>query len=373
MICDLGVIEAARAVIDILPLPLDTVLRLRHAAFERSTRSSTAIEGNTLNTLAIRHAIADGERTGAAAEQEVRNYWRALDRLEDLMDSDAPISEAFIQEIHKIVMTTGPGRPGGRSQYRILECPVVDQATRTIDYAPPEPKDVPQLMTELVQWLSSSAAATLPAPVRAAILSHRFITIHPFNDGNGRTGRLLATAELWRSGYNMRGFLSFEEYFSADRKRYYDSLQMGLPVNYYEGRHDCDHTLWLNYFVSTLAHAAKELHARAVRLQIQQGLPSVPWEQLSRRQQQILTRLLSRSLDDPKGQLAIRPADVQTWFGVSDNTAHEWLAGWVESGFMMPVQAGKGERIRRYELVPDWQAVVEQAKLESANKPSGSA
>ena len=95
-------------------------------------------------------------------------------------------------------------------------------------------------MRELVDWLSTDASAELPSPIRAAILTHHFLSIHPFNDGNGRTGRLLATAELWRSGYEMRGFFSFDEYFNADRDRYYRNLQMGLPVNFYEGRHDPD-------------------------------------------------------------------------------------------------------------------------------------
>ncbi|MDZ4834687.1 MAG: hypothetical protein SGJ27_12990 [Candidatus Melainabacteria bacterium] len=124
----LAIIEAAKAVIDILPLPLDTVLKLRHDAFERSTKSSTAIEGNTLDENAIRRAIAGG-RSGTDAETEVRNYWRALDRLEEFADQNASINDNFVQELHKIVLTHGPGRPGGKSPYRVLECPVVDQQT----------------------------------------------------------------------------------------------------------------------------------------------------------------------------------------------------------------------------------------------------
>lgn len=370
LVSNLGTIEAARAVIDVLPLPLDTVLRLRHEAFERSTRSSTAIEGNTLDTTALRHAIAAGERTGQRAEEEVRNYWRALDRLEEFADDHGSISEAFIQEIHKIVMTSGPGRTGGKSPYRILECPVVDQASGRVDYAPPVPKDVPTLMAELVAWLASDGASDLPAPLRAGVLSHRFITIHPFNDGNGRTGRLLATAELWRSGYKMRGFFSFEEHFNANRALYYDSLQMGLPVNYYEGRNNCDQTAWLEYFIATLSGAAQNLHSKALQLQTQKGLPSAPWDRLSRRQQQVLTRLLTRKLDEPRNSLSIRPADVQAWFGVSDTTAHEWLSNWVKETFVVPVQSGKGERVRRYELPANWQTVIEQATLSERNKPS---
>lgn len=350
----LGVIEGARAVIEVLPLPPDTTLRLRHDALQRSTRSSTQIEGNPLDDAAFRRAIARSDRTGSDAEQEVRNYWRALNRVEEFADAQTPITEALIQELHRTVIVRGRGRRGSKSKYRTTECPVVDTVTRRIDYAPPEPKDVDALMRGLVDWLSSTAAALLPAPIRAAILTHRFLSIHPFDDGNGRTGRLLATAELWRSGYRMRGFFSFEEYFNADRERYYQNLQMGLPVNFYEGRHDPDHTPWILYFVETMARAADELQAKAKSLYQRETPDTPPWEELPRLQQQVLTRLLARVIDAVNNPFVISPTDVASWFGVSDKTAREWLREWSESGFVNPTFAGAGQRVRSYTLAEKW-------------------
>ena len=350
----LGTTEGAKAVIEVLPLPPDTTLRLRHDALQRSTRSSTQIEGNPLDEAAVRRAIAQSTRTGSDAEQEVRNYWRALDRVEEFAESGAAITEALIKELHRIVIVRGRGRRGSRSQYRITECPVVDTVTRRIDYAPPEPQDVPGLMHGLVRWLSSPDAAKLPAPIRAAILTHRFLSVHPFNDGNGRTGRLLATAELWRSGYRMRGFFSFEEYFNAERDRYYQNLQMGLPANYYDGRHDPDHTPWILYFVETMARAATELQVKATSLYQSAGSEALPWENLPRLQQQVLTRILARVLDEAENPFVINSSDVVAWFGVSENTAREWLKGWLADGFIAPVIVGSGKRVRNYMLVEQW-------------------
>lgn len=364
LVRDLGALEAARAVIDLLPLPPDTSLRLRHDALHRSTRSSTQIEGNTLSDVGVRRAIATVERRGSAAEQEVRNYWRALDRVEEFTALGAPLTEAFVQELHRIVIVRGAGRRGRRSVYRTTECPVVDTATRRIDYAPPVPGDVPGLMRELLEWLSTASA--LPAALRAGILTHRFLSIHPFDDGNGRTGRLLATAELWRSGYRMRGFLSFDEHFSADRARYYESLQMGHPVNFYEGRHDPDHTPWLIYFVGTLARAATALHDRAALLHRAAAPEAPPWEALTRRQQQVLTRLLARILDGMPRALEIQPADVQEWFGISANTAREWLQEWSRGAFLVPLRTQAGLRIRRYRPEPRWRSLLERARQQSS-------
>jgi hypothetical protein len=68
-------------------------------------------------------------------------------------------------------------------------------------HIPPEPWDVPALMDDLVTWMASRAARKLHPIERASIAHHRFVAIHPFVDGNGRTGRLLLNLLLFRDGY----------------------------------------------------------------------------------------------------------------------------------------------------------------------------
>lgn len=134
---------------------------------------------------------------------------------------------------------------------------------------------------------------------------------------------------------------------------------MGLAVDFYEGRNNCDLTPWLEYFVGTMAKAAKDLHERAVRLQVKKGLPSTPWDTLARRQQQVMTRLLAKRLTVPSSDLTIKVADIESWFAVSDRTAREWLTEWTESGFVSPITSGAGTRIHRYELASAWKKILE--------------
>lgn len=366
MVGALGRTEAARAVVEVLPLPPDEGLKLRLRAVQKHTRSSTAIEGNTLGERDFRRAVIQaGPRLGAEAEQEVRNYWLALERVEEFADESRPPDQAFVKELHStvIVRLRGPRMP---SRYREVECPVVDSATRTVDYAPPEPKDVPALMEGLEAWLHASTTQALPGPVRAAILSHRFLSIHPFEDGNGRTARLLATAELWRSGYRMRGFFSFEEFFAADRAQYYRSLQMGLPIDFYDGRCDADLTPWVEYFVETMAKAADELRVRAQQLYEDAEPTDMPWESLSRRQQQVLTRLLLSSFEHRAPHLELKPGDIKSWFQVSAPTARGWLHDWVDDGFLEPVGTEEMQRVRRYRLSREWREMIERT-IEAAS------
>ncbi len=216
--------------------------------------------------------------------------------------------------------------------------PVVDTISRRIDYAPPRPDDVGPL-------------------IRAGLLSHRFISIHPFPDGNGRCGRLLASASLWRSGDAFRGFLSFEEWFAADRESYYAALQLGCPVDFYEGQHDPDHTPWLSYFSQVMRQAAVALSTRAERLQARQGPPDPhSWEGLDRRSQQLLTRLRARVAAGESDAAQFRPGDLEDWFAVSPTTGQEWLRMWQDQGLLEP--ARPGQRIRAWQLRQPWQRWV---------------
>ncbi|MFW5867880.1 MAG: Fic family protein [Armatimonadota bacterium] len=354
MVRRLMTISAARALVDVLPVPPDAAFMMKYEAQKRSTHFSTSIEGNELSLDQIREGVAFADRTGSRQQQEVRNYWRALEWVERRIDGGT-IDEEFIRRLHAIIDVRGRGRRVEESGYRTEECPVVDKATGALDYAPPRPDDVPELMAGLVAWLRSANAAELPAPVRAAILAHRFVSIHPFGDGNGRTARALATAELWFSGYWMRGFLSVEEYYYRDLARYYQSLQMDLPIDFYDGRHDPDLTPWLEYFLEVMERASIEVRDTALRLWDRSDHPPAPWEELNRRQQQLLARLViahPESADVPTFSIP----DLQAWFGVSRSTAGKWIHSWHDDGFLEP--ASGDVRITAWRPSEQFQAVV---------------
>ena len=95
----------------------------------------------------------------------------------------------------------------------------------------------------------------------------------PLKSGNNSLMR--STATLWRCGYDFRRFLSIEEWFSQDREAYYAALQLGCPTNFYEDRHDPDHSPWLAFFAGVVRQAAAALAQQVQRLQARQG-PMTP-------------------------------------------------------------------------------------------------
>ena len=272
---DLMAIEAARAVVERAPLTPAAEAQLRHQARLRSTHFSTRIEGNRLTLAEAEKAIEERRSTFHGRERdvrEVRNYWRALLRVEEWAARGKSFSEVLVRRVHALVETGPRAQP---TPYRDGQNVIRDAATGAIVYLPPESHDVPLLMKSLERWVGQAQADQLPVPLIAGLAHYQFVTIHPFFDGNGRTARLLATFLLHRGGYGLNGFLSLEEHHARDLAAYYRQLAAHPHHNYYEGRADADLTGWLEYFTATMKAAFAAAQAETLRF-AEAGVPAVP-------------------------------------------------------------------------------------------------
>ena len=353
---------------DQIPISPAADLMLRKQARQRSTHSSTLIEGNPITQKSIPQTIADRGRTPSEAQMEVRNYWRALEWIDEAVAKSVYPSEAFIRRLHAIVYSGARGRPRETSKYRAGQMRITDSASGKIEYMAPEPQDLDPLMAEFVAWWKSPAAADLPAPIRAGIVAYRFVTIHPFDDGNGRTTRALATYELWRSGYAFRGYLALEDYYARDLQAYYSALQMGLHHNYYHGRNDPDLTPWLNFFTTTLLQGAREVR-KATEQVLGLEKKAKPRKPITRRLDNLVLRALVQAFVDKKGLVTFAVPDLSEWFGVSDKTARDWLAEWRSQGHVEP--ASGDERVRTWRFTGELGKTVETARSEALAEGEG--
>jgi cell filamentation protein, protein adenylyltransferase len=182
----------------------------------RNTHSSTAIEGNPLTLEQVR-AVEEGREipaVAARAKREVVNYFAAL-RFVEKNAQRKTISHEEILSLHKI-MAGDVMDQGTAGRYRTI-------AVRVGRYVPPPPGDVSGLMFELLAWWNKDAAKMSPV-LSSAIVHYRFESIHPFADGNGRTGRALALWELYRRGFDTHHIFSVDEYYWENRLRYYAAL-----------------------------------------------------------------------------------------------------------------------------------------------------
>lgn len=113
-------------------------------------------------------------------------------------------------------------------------------------------------MFELLAWWNKDAVDISPV-LSSAILHHRFEAIHPFADGNGRTGRALALWELYRRGFDSHHIFAVDEFYWEDRPRYYAALD---AVHRAGG----DLTSWLEYCAEGLQQTLDRVWERMGQL-----------------------------------------------------------------------------------------------------------
>jgi Fic family protein len=196
--------------------------------------------------------------------QEVQHYFLALAEIEKWVAESKPITEDRIRRLHALIFAGKRARP---TTYRDGQNAIRDGEGALV-YLPPEAKDVPGLMQEMVDWINA-AENEQPVPVIAGLAHYQFVTIHPYYDGNGRTARALATWILYRGGYDLGKFYALEEFYYQDLDGYYNALVPHPHHNYYDGRQTADITPWLAYFVKSMATVfegvAREVSERALQ------------------------------------------------------------------------------------------------------------
>ena len=145
-----------------------------------------------------------------------------------------PISLDLIRDIHRILLSQGRGadrQPGEFRQVQNWIGPKGGLARAT--FVPPPPENLPEALTQLVKF--ANAPPRLPIVIAAGLLHVQFETIHPFLDGNGRTGRLLLTLVLCQRKILSQPLLYLSEYFKQRRAEYYDRLQAVRDYGDWEG------------------------------------------------------------------------------------------------------------------------------------------
>lgn len=177
--------------------------------------NSNAIEGNTLTLKETYWVIQQGITVKGKSLKdhlEAKNHKEALDYLYELIEhgSAHTISEHLIRSLHSLVIQEIDPTIAG--QYR-----KIDVFISGTDHVPPSAIDVPYKMQELVDWARKNYRKMYVVDF-ATLFHHKFVHIHPFQDGNGRVGRLLMNIFLMQYGFPLTIIQK------NDRQKYYRAL-----------------------------------------------------------------------------------------------------------------------------------------------------
>ena len=337
----ISAIDENRFSLSTIELPPVTKNRLRKNSKKKSSYASNKIEGNPLTEKQADEVIErDEHKHFLKPEQEIRNYFLALNLLEEKLKKNEAFSKDMILEVQAMVEK-------GASKEKIglrgamppgVLFAVYDATTGTPDYIPPEYSDIPSLLDELVEYVNTTDDHPL---IIAAVVHYQLVTIHPFEDGNGRTARLMSGYILDLYGYGFNGIGSLEEYFAYDSDEYYDSLQMGLPALYYSGRENPPHPeIWINYFLRMVELYSKKVCELSKGAQADDLDGSLSY--LNTKEKELLRFLLKKRL------LEFTPIDVSKMVGVTNKTIINRCAKLTSNGFLIPNIVK--ERIRSYSL-----------------------
>ncbi len=195
------------------PLPAAALQNIKNSLTLEWTYNSNSIEGNTLTLQETKMVIEDGLTIRGKSLREhfeAVNHQEAIELVEQLVVDHYVLNASDILSVHGLVLQKIEKEYAGR--YRNSGVRISGA-----NFAPPNALKVDALMEDLIHWVNDETNA-LDIVLKASIFHHRFVWIHPFFDGNGRTVRLMFNLLLMKAGFPPAIILK------NDRKKYYDAL-----------------------------------------------------------------------------------------------------------------------------------------------------
>jgi len=231
--------------------------QLKSIATVRSVGASTRIEGSIMSDKEVEVLLKEIDITKISDRdsQEVLGYFETLDLISESYE-DITISESSLKNLHKILLKYSDKDVWHRGDYKqhsnSVEAKLPDGTRQIIFQTTEAGFETQDAMRALINWyLSDNETHPL---VKCALFSYEFVSIHPFQDGNGRLSRLIATLLLMKLGYKWIQYVSFEHEIESRKAEYYQVLRSCQSK-----RPNEDVTAWIRFFFDALGDIQKQL------------------------------------------------------------------------------------------------------------------
>ena len=304
---------------------------LKRIATIMSIGSSTRIEGSKLSDEEIEKLLNNMEinKLKSRDEQEVIGYYNVLDTIIE-SNKDIILSESYIFQLHNILLKFSTKDSRHRGKYKNLSNKVVakypDGKERVIFDTTP-PYLVKKEMDELLNWTNDAFAEKLIHPLLiTSLFVYEFLSIHPFQDGNGRLSRLITTLLMLKNDYHFIKYISFEHMIEKRKKEYYKVL-MDCQKSRAKGKVE-KIDKWVLFFIDCMSKLIVQFEKKYNSYKSAGGY-------LNERQKNILNII--------KTNQPVRLADINNLLKeVSINTIRKDLKYLVVEGFLNKVGKNKG-------------------------------
>jgi len=180
--------------------------------------------------------------------QEVQNYVKATNYGVEKIKNGFPVCTRLIREMHKILMSGVRGEKKTPGEFRTSQNWIGGSMPSTAVYVPPPHTEMADCLTDFEKFINNDEIDT-PDLIKIAIIHYQFESIHPFQDGNGRIGRLLIPLYIQSKGMLDKPCLYISDYIEKNKDTYYDTLTRVRTQNDIIG--------WIKFFLEAIIETSK--------------------------------------------------------------------------------------------------------------------
>lgn len=300
----------------------------------KDAASSSQIEGTKATIVEAFEYVADPIGTQNTDADDIAHYVQALNYgVQRLQAENFPFSLRFIRELHKELMdkarSTHFADPG---EFRKSQNWIGGTRPDTASFVPPAPEELAEPLRDLEQFIHHPFVHPI---IDAGLLHAQFETIHPFLDGNGRTGRLLITFYFIHYKYLELPALFLSSYFKKHQTVYYERL------NTY---HNGDVLPWLEFFVDAVVDTAQEAIEISKKVTALRDKDLVKISSFGKRTADVAAHAIQRLYKDP----IVSTVTIQDWIGYTRPGATRFIERLISVGILSLYRKGEGTRPSLY-------------------------
>lgn len=307
----------------------------------KDAASSSQIEGTQATMIDAIEAEAKISSNIPEDVDDILHYIHALNYgMERVAKDDFPVSLRFVRELHKELMDDARAShfsdPG---EFRKSQNWIGGTKPDNARFVPPPVPEMKTALNDLENFIQADDfTLTL---IKAALIHAQFETIHPFLDGNGRTGRMLITFFLWKEGILEKPVLFLSSYFKRHQEVYYEKLF---------GYHNSKVDQWIEFFLDGVIEIAEEAIDTVQKITTLREQDILKIQKLSTRASESAIKILPKLYAQP----IVNVATVEKWTGFTKAGAQRVVDRFVEMDILKPrKQEKKYDQSYAYEAYLD--------------------